>query len=562
MEINHFDLICIGGGGASVAAAIAASERGQKVALLSKEPLGYGNTRLSIGLIACPAVHSRDSAHHFAEDILKSGQGLSEPELVETLAQKAAEAVQGLEKYGALFQRDSQGQIILTRGGGHNLPRTVKNMGGGPSLGSILRAASRRYKLSIFEETTAVEAVKENGSICGLLAYHLPGGHLLGFTARAVVVASGGCAALYFPHTTNSKAAVGDGLTIALRAGASLWDMEQVQAIPFGLTAPRSMLGVLCGEPFTAGPAGRLLNGRGRVILDKNINRMTRAELVRVMMEEINTGNTTEEGGLLLDLSPNLELEDGEKIYEAIESSGIFQAVRFAYGKRAYRWEEPWSVLPTMHYSMGGIQVNACGETGVPGLFAAGEAQAGIHGGNRLGSVALSEIFTFGRIAGAAAAEYSAGRNKTGGGVNALLDTYSRWERFLGSRGTHSPTTLKKQLQNWMWTKAGVVRWEEGLLEALQVLDRLEAEANQLYLPEDRLYCGTVMDAIECVMMIPLARAIVLSALERKESRGAHLRLDYPERDDRRFLRHTAVSLNSGGKMTSSLQDLQVRSSG
>ena len=556
---KNFDVICLGGGGAGILAAVRAAELGKKVALVSKEPAGYGNTRLAVGMMACPGIMPEDSVTDFVDNLSQSGAGLSEPDLAAIIGRQSREAIICMEKYGMTLYRDKEGKLgesVVFTAGGHNRPRTVRNAGGGAALGAVLRTALWRYKITVLHETAALELLQDKGAICGVLCLDLKTGEMELLQAPAVIIATGGCGALYYPHTSNSNGAVGDGLALALQAGAVLWDMEQVQAIPFGVTHPESMLGALLGESSTAGPAGRLLNGKGEVVLDKDIHKMTRAALVKTMMLEIISGNATDQGGLLLDLSPNLTLPQGDKLYRAIESSGIFQAARYAYGEKAYHWKEPWSVLPTMHYLMGGIQVNSRGETKVPGLFAAGEAQAGIHGGNRLGSVALSEIFTFGRLAGETAAAYSSVAGKT---LDlSATETCRTWQKVLASDGEHSPQQLKKQLQACMWKNCGPVRQEKQLLGALRELEEIETKSQSLSINQERTLNRQLLDAAELHLMLPVSRSIVLSALERQESRGAHLRLDYPDKNDRDFLQHTAVSREADGNLKSGLQPVNA----
>lgn len=557
MKSGYFDIICLGGGGAGMLAAVTAANLGKKVAIITKEATGYGNTRLSAGMMACPGALSDDSIMSYIEDITLSGEGLSEPSLVEYLGEKSPNVLKDMEGYGILLNRDKEGYLsskAVFPAGGHKKSRTIRNVGGGLSISSALRNAVLLHKISVFNETAALELLKNNGKICGILAVELKTGDLIYYFAPAVIIATGGCAALYFPHTTNSRGVTGDGLAIGLKAGAVLWDMEQMQAIPFGLTYPASMIGAPIGEPSTAGPAGKLLNGAGNVILEKNIHTMTRAALVKVIMLEVAAGRTTPEGGLFLDLTLNLKLPEGEKFYQALKAGGIFEPVRFAYGKEAYQWKKPWSVLPTMHYTMGGIKVNVRGETNVPGLFAVGEVQAGVHGANRLGSVALSEIFTFGRLVGRNAASYSTGQEI--GVIEELEEKTIKWQKLLSGRGKHTPQFLKKQLQDTMWNLSGLLRTEEGLLESLAELDKIEQAAESLCLDKDRILNRQLLDALELHHMLTVARAITLSALERQESRGAHLRLDFPEKDDKRFLAHTSVCIETRGKMKSGLEPL------
>lgn len=561
MELHSYDLICIGGGGAAALAAIHAAAMGKRVALISKDPPGHGNTRLSIGRTACPGLLPGDSTATFSADVLKSGIGLSEPVLVETLAAKATRAVAALEKLGPLFRRGDTGKFppeLVYRTGGQSRPRSLVNLGGGPALGAALQTTLWRSKIPIYTTTAALELVKTGNRVSGVLTLDLQERRFKGFTCGAVLLATGGCGALYDPHTSNSRGATGDGLTLALQAGAVLWDMEQIQFIPFGLTHPRSMTGALCGEPSSAGPAGRLLDGAGNILLERGINRMTRAAVTRVMMEAIAGGKTTPDGGLLLDLSPNLERSDGEQIYRTIQASGIFESVRPAYGENAYRWKEPWSVLPTAHFQLGGIRTNTRGETGVPGLYAAGEVQAGLHGGNRIGSVALSEVFVFGPSSGRSAAKYAGTQKKQAlqlhpAGTETLTEAASRWKEALAGDGRHQPQALRARLGECMWRLAGPVREEGALLQALSELEVLTQKTRSLAIHPERICNRQLLDAIELHLALPAAKAIVFAALERRESRGAHLRSDYSRLDDKRFRCHTSIRMDTNGTLKSSL---------
>ncbi len=564
MERASYDLVCIGGGGAAVLAAVHASAAGKSVALVTKEYPGFGNTRLAVGMTACPGLLDDDSVEHFIEDLLRSGEGISEPAVVKSFAAGAFRSVAALEKMGLLFRRGAAGGFPpdgIEKIGGHSHPRSVANLGGGTSLGANLKAALWRYGVAVYSNTAALELVKTGGRVIGVLALDLKKRHFYGLDCGNVLIATGGCGALYYPHTTNSRGAVGDGLALALKAGAVLWDLEQVQAIPFGITGPRSMIGALCGEPSTAGPAGRLLDGCGNVLIDMGINKMTRAAVTRVMMSAVTEGRVDANGGLLLDLTPNLALPQGDKIYRAIRRSGIFDIVRKAYGLKAYRWEEYWSVMPTFHYQMGGIRVNMFGETGVSGLLAAGEVQAGLHGGNRLGSVALSEIYTagikVGKVLGKKGVLPDLNPGKSTENEDAFLLPLRTWQEIISGKGKRNPALLRAELEDCMWHLAGPVREEASLLEALKKIDRLSAESRNLDLNQEIIFNRQVLDAVELNLMLPAARALVSSALERRESRGAHLRADYPERNDRQFRCHTYTKMNKEGLLVSGLEPLR-----
>lgn len=565
-----FDLVCIGGGGAAIMAAINAASAGRKVALVTKDYPGFGNTRLAVGMAACPGILPPDSPAIFSEDLLRSGEGINEKTLVESLSHKGLPALQSLEELGLYFRRDKEGLItegVVDQVGGHSLPRSIQNTGGGPALGAYLKAALYRYGISIYSNTAALELLALEGRVCGLLAVDLHHREFVAFHCRNLLIATGGCSALYYPHTTNSIGAVGDGLTLALQAGARLIDMEQIQAIPFGITHPRSMAGALCGEPSTAGPAGRLLNPSGKVILDGGINKMNRAQVTRAMMnalDENGRGAETADAALLLDLSPNLDLPEGDKIYNRTCKSGIFDIIKIAYGQQAYRWKEPWSVLPTFHYQMGGILTDANGHTGIEGLLAAGEVQGGLHGGNRLGSTALTEIYSAGIEAGKAVSRGVGAGVKTSSAVTGnfparsaiealLQQKKARWEDKLAGKGSNNPLKLRRRLENSMWQFAGPLRSEKGLQQALENLALLEQESRSLAIDPLKTANRQLLDAVELLMMLPAARALVLSALERRESRGAHLRTDYPQTDDNNYLCHTFISATADGSLKSGL---------
>lgn len=524
---NHYDIICVGGGGAGVMAAVAAAESGATVAIVCKEPVGYGNTRMAVGLTACSGLPG-DSREAFIEDMLASGAGLCDHDLVEALVDGAPEAITILESFGHTFIRDPDGCIseqVLTRAGGHRNARTLQSSGAGVGLSQSLRAAVDKYRISLFEDTLVLQLIKDKDIVCGIQALDLANGEQFSLTAGAVVLCTGGGGWLFYPQTSNNRTATGDGYALAFRAGAELADMEQIQALPFSITHPNAYRGLICGEPVVAGPSGRLINGKGEAFLDGNINRMDRAAVVRSMASEITRGNVAEHGGLLLDLQPNLADAEGKDIRERIRSTGIFDSVLPAYGKKAYAWEEPWEVLPTAHYFMGGVRVDKDGQTTVPGLFAAGEVQSGVHGANRLGSVALTEVLVFGIRAGRAAASH-AKQNKD------IRTIQLETENLFGRQGSQRPVTLMRKLQAKLWDNVGLVRDKETLIITLDYINQLSVLASDVSTSGHLAYNTEVADVVELGFMLDTARCIVTSALLREESRGAHLRSDFPAESD------------------------------
>ncbi len=519
-----YDVVCVGGGGAGIMAAVAAAEQGARVAVVSKEPVGYGNTRLAVGLMACSGLPG-DTREAFIEDVLAGGEWLGDRRLVEALVDGAAEAAARLESFGHTFIRDSEGflsQQAVTRAGGHSRSRTLRSSGIGIGLCQSLRAAVEKHGIGLYEDTLVSRLVKNEGRVCGIKALDLAEGREYVLGAKAVVLCTGGGGWLFYPQTSNARTATGDGYALAYEAGAELVDMEQVQAIPFAVTSPAAYRGLFCGEPALAGPYGRILNGDGDTILDGGINNMSRAAVVSRMAGEIVAGRVGPNGGLTLDLRPNLEHEDGLKARDRLREVGMFDVVLPAYGRKAYDWEEPWEVLPTVHFFMGGVRADQDGRTCVPGLFAAGEVMGGVHGGNRLGSVALTEIFVFGWRAGLAAAEY-AGSSPAAEPAACLGDS-----GLYGRRGAIRPVTLVRRLQALLWEKAGLVRNREGLLDGLREIDAIEALAKTAGVSEKRVYNTEAADFLELGFMLTTARLVLTAALLREESRGAHLRGDFP----------------------------------
>lgn len=512
---------------------------------------------MAVGMTTCPGLLNGDSAAVLKADILLSGAGLAEQGLVEKYAEKAFSGLLTMEKLGLLFNRDKKGGFsaeTVLQLGGHSQPRSIINTGGGPALGYFLRALLWRYNITVYDNTAALELLKLDGAVRGVLAVDLSDCSFKGFICRDTLIATGGCGALFYPHTTNSRGAVGDGLTLALQVGACLQDLEQIQSIPFGITYPYSMYGALCGEPSTAGPAGRIMDMSGKIIIDGGINRMTRAAVTKKIMESIGSGPASKGQGVMLDLEPNLKLPDGDMIYERIRGSGIFDIIRKAYGLKAYHWQEPWQIMPTMHYQMGGIRVNLDGETGIPGLLAVGEAQAGLHGGNRLGSVALSEIYTLGLAVGYYLGCKSMQPLSQKIDQKIIADGFANrtsfWQHRLSGNGQLSASTVRQRLEKCLWEKAGPLRNQEDLLEALSDLEDFSDDAANLGLNPEIPHNRQVRDAVELNLMLPAAKALLLCALERNESRGAHLRSDFSGEESGRPY-HTYVCKNDSGYLES-----------
>ena len=320
--------------------------------------------------------------------------------------------------------------------------------------------------------------------------------------------------------------------------------MEQVQFLPFAVTHPSSLAGLCIGDSSIAGPNGVLRDKDGNVVLE-NVARRTRAAVTRVIADCLHRGLGTEYGGILLDHRPNLETEAGRREWERCRLLGQLDIVRAAYGEKAYRWEEPWDVAPTAHYFLGGIRVGGDTESTLPGLFAAGQAMAGLFGANRLGASSLTEIFVFGRLAGEAAAEQAKELHLPD--VRAAEETAGELASLYGRQGKESPTVLQRRLQKLMWDKVGICREESGLRSALREIEAIREKSEDIAVPAIKAYNPEALHAVELKHMLACAELVVRSALTRRETRGAHIRLDYPERDDPNWLCNIVIRSSGGG---------------
>lgn len=548
MQVRTADILVIGSGGAGITAAVEAAKAGASVIMVSKEPVGYGDTRISLGIMSTsPDESSGDSPEDFVEDMIRGGDYLNDPALVHALVDDALDATVTFEGYGHIFNRDDEGKIqrMGFPPGGHRASRAVSSPAVGISIGHTMRAAVARAGIEVIEEAACSELLMRDGEVVGAAALMTASGEAVAVLAKSTIIAAGGAGSLYYPHTDCMPAVVGDSYGLALSAGAELVDMEQVQYLPFAITHPPAMLGAPCGEPGMAGPLGRILNASGEVVLE-NIMPMTRAQVARVMIEEIRRGGATEHGGLLLDLTPNVTVPEGEYFVALVKKFGgpFLDIVRKAYGKKAADLEEPWDVLPTAHYNMGGVVTDEWCRSRVGALYACGQAQGGIMGGNRLGSTSLTEIFVFGKRAGTTAAREALSRSIADEAVAA--EAVERLQSLSGRKGTHRPIHVKRELQRLMWDGVGPLRDGDGLKGAIEKIKNLKGQAGDLNISATVRSNTEVLDAIELSHMLAAAEAICLSALGREESRGAHVRSDFPDTDDEAPIVNMVVEKKNG----------------
>lgn len=542
------DILVIGGGGAGVAAAALAARAGARVVLVSKEPAGRGDTCIASGLMADGLVNPSDSPGKLVRDLVLCGERLNDPVLVRLLAERSGEAREVLEEFGMVFRRDREGRLIPIPIplGGHSVARSLTGLTEGNQIGSALRAALYRAGVRVCEEHLVTDLFVDGGRVSGALGVDLASGEFTAWSAKRVILASGGCGWMFAPFTSNMRSNTGDGFVLAFEAGAELRDMEHAQYI-FGLSRPASMIGVLLGEPASAGFFGKLVDREGREIIGAPA-RKTRGQVAAAMAGVIREQEKGTSGGVFLDLTGNVErLGPVYRELLSLSRKSALDAVRFAYGGAAARCQEPWEVVPSFHYLPGGVKVDGRCESTVGNLYAVGQVQGGLFGADRLGSVSLTELFVFAKIAAESALEKLAESPQPTLPSEMVERRIRRRASLRGRSGSVSPLALKRRLQRTMWQKVGLVRDERSLQEALREFQALDRDRASARVPPFASCNSDWVDLLELGSMIRLGEIVARSALERRESRGGHVRLDYPERDDAAGLKTLVAGKENGG---------------
>lgn len=530
-ETHVTGVLVIGAGGAGLRAAIEMAENGGDVMVVGKEVLGAAHTCMAEGglNVALQDVNPQNSPAIHYQDTMRGGVQLNNQVLVDIFTRECPDRVLDLESYGVIFDRSENGQIAQRFSGKQTHPHTVF-VGDytGQAIMAALVAQIRRLNIPYFDEHFVTRLFAKDGQVCGALALDFKIGRLRLFRARAVLLATGGGGRMYLV-TTNAASNTADGYAMALRLGCELIDMEMIQFHPTGMVHPPSARGSLVTESVR-GEGGILLNNLGERFMTRyNPERMElagRDEVARAIYTEVQAGRGTANGGVYLDIS---HVDDG--IIEERLPKMLSQFLTVGVDIR----REPMEVHPTMHHIMGGIRINEWGESGVRGLFAAGEVTGGIHGGNRLGGNAIAECQVFGRRAALAAMKFSQQRpHAPAPDVTEIHNEVSRIYGYLGYRpGTVPPPELEDTLRRIMWTKVGIVRDEQGLQQARSELADLQAYTSQLSARSNRTaHNQDLLDCLEVTNMLTVAQATVEAGLWRQESRGAHYRLDFPQQNE------------------------------
>ena len=538
-ETHEHDVLIIGAGGAGLRAAIEALGHGARVGVVCKSLLGKAHTVMAEGGIAA-AMANVDTADdwrtHF-RDTMRGGKFLNNWRMAQIHALESPERVRELEQWGALFDRTTSGDILQRAFGGHTYKRLC-HVGDRTGLEMIRTLQDRGVNLGIdvFMECAITRLMKDGERVSGALGYWRETGRFVVFKAKSIVIATGGIGKAW-RITSNSWEYTGDGMSIAYEAGAELMDMEFVQFHPTGMVWPPGVQGILVTEAVR-GEGGVLRNKDGERFMERydpeKMELSTRDVVARAIYTEAREGRGTEHGGAYLDISHKPAEYVKKKLPSMYHQFRELADVDITQG--------PMEVGPTCHYMMGGIRVDAeTAESTVPGLFAAGEAAAGLHGANRLGGNSLSDLLVFGRRAGLAAAEHAnqsrpveVDAQQVLEGTRELLESFER-------SGGDSPYQIHRELEDTMQNYVGIFRNEEDLNKGLDELQHLKQRAAQVKVEGSRLFNPGWHLARDLKSMLTVSEAVALSAQARKESRGAHSRIDFPNYDESWARQHNIV---------------------
>src|SRR5690348_6964071 len=590
IEIHEYDVVVIGAGGAGLRAAIEARLLGKRTAIISKSLFGKAHTVMAEGGCAASMgnVNPNDNWQVHYRDTMRGGKFLNNWRMAELHAKEAPDRVWELETYGALFDRTPDGKISQRNFGGHTYPR-LAHVGDRTGLEMIRTLQQKVVSLQqedyretgdyeanirVFHETTITDLFKADGKIAGCFGYFRSTGGFVRFHAPAIVLATGGVGKSY-QVTSNSWEYTGDGHALALRAGATLINMEFLQFHPTGMVWPPSVKGILVTESVR-GDGGVLRNSDGKRFMfdyvpdvfrgqyadseeeadrwyeDPENNKrppelLPRDEVARAINSEVKEGRGSPHGGVFLDVSTRLPAEE---IIRRLPSMHH----QFKELADVDITAEPMEVGPTCHYVMGGVEVDAdTAATAVPGLYAAGEVAGGMHGSNRLGGNSLSDLLVFGRRAGLGAAEYVAGLGESRPSVSDadVRACVMRAEApFDPGAGTENPYEVHQELQQKMNDLVGIIRREGEMREALEVLDGLDERAKFVGVQGGRRFNPGWHLALDLRNMLAVCRCVALSAIERTESRGGHTREDHPSMQAEWRQVNLVCALDQQGRVT------------
>lgn len=580
-ETREYDVIVIGAGGAGLRAAIEASAAGVKTALICKSLLGKAHTVMAEGGIAAALrnVYQEDNWKVHFRDTMRGGKMLNNWRMAQLHAQEAPDRVLELEEWGALFDRTKDGRILQRDFGGHRYAR-LAHVGDRTGLEMIrtLQQHAVHKGIDVYMECNIQRLLKDGDRVCGAFGYWRESGKFVTFKSKAIVLATGGVGKAW-KFTSNSWEYTGDGTTLAADVGADLIDMEMIQFHPTGMVWPNSVRGILVTEGVR-GDGGTLRNSEGERFMfnyitdyfraetaeteeeadawyeDKTNNRRTpdllpRDEVARAINAEVKAGRGSPHGGVLLDIASRRSAE-----YIARRLPSMHH--QFKELADVDITKEPMEVGPTCHYIMGGVRVEAdTAATTVPGLYAAGEVAAGLHGANRLGGNSLSDLLVFGRRAGLYAAQYA---QNLEGHPSPDADQIEQYAQELlapfNNDGGENPYTVHMALQDCMQNLVGIIRTESELKKAQTEIASLKERLAKVTVEGHRQYNPGWNLALDLQSLLTTAEATTMGALERKESRGGHTREDHPGPDPDKYGKINLVLRRKDGELSLSEEPL------
>jgi len=578
--IKH-DVLVIGSGGAGLRAAIEASALGVSVGVVCRSLLGKAHTVMAEGGVAAALanVDDRDSWKvHFA-DTMRGGQYMNNWRMAELHAKEAPARVRELEAWGAVFDRTEDGRILQRNFGGHKYPR-LAHVGDRTGLEMIrtLQDHGIHQGMEFYQEYTIISILKDGDKVSGAVGYDREKGLFKIFEAKAVIIATGGMGRIY-KISSNSWDCTGGGISLAYHAGAELIDMEFVQFHPTGMVWPPSVRGLLITEGVR-GEGGVLRNSEGKRFMfndipdlyksqtstdeeegwrytqgDKNAKRppelLTRDHVARCIRREIKEGRGSPHGGVFLDIAWIKEKISNAPEHIKRKLPSMYHQFKELAGVDITK--EPMEVGPTTHYIMGGVRIDADTQmTSVPGLFAAGECAAGLHGANRLGGNSLSDLLVFGKLAGEHAATYA--KKNSSSPINqaqveaVIKEALAPFDRDL-QQDKENPFQVQSNLQDMMQELVGIVRTERELDDAISKIEGLQRVAARAACGGNRGYNPGWHTAMELTHMLTVAEAIARSAKERKESRGGHFREDFPDKSEEFSKKNICLKKGADGRM-------------
>jgi len=575
------DVLVVGAGGAGLRAVVAAREAGCSVRLVTKSLLGKAHTVMAEGGVAAAFGNMGepdDWKVHF-KDTMKGGQFLNNWRTVQIFTQEAPQRVEELEQYGAVFDRTPEGKISQRPFGGHTY-RRLNHVGDRTGLELIRTMQDKAVSVGMdtHMEVTLTRLLKDGDRVVGAFGYYRDTGKFVVFKAKAIVFATGGWGRMY-KVTSNSWESTGDGVMMAYEAGAELMDMEMVQFHPTGMVWPPGVRGLLITEGVR-GEGGMLKNSEGKRFMfnpeytpdlykgqfaeeaeegkrwldDKKNNRrppelLPRDVVARAIYKEVLAGRGSKHGGVYLDVTHRGAAYIKKKLPSMFEQFHALGDVDIT--------KEPMEVYPTIHYVMGGIKAEPeTAATTVKGLYAAGESAAGLHGANRLGGNSLSDILVFGKRAGDAAAAFAKDAGHGNIDEAQIAEAAAALLSPMESKGSENPYAITKELQETMQADAMIAKTEEGLTRALNKVLELQDRAKNVKVDSTRAFNPGWHAAWDIQYMLKTSEIIVRCALERKESRGAQWRTDYPDKDPA-WATKNLIAKKDGDKVAISTQELE-----